>query len=71
MRTKPFRNERISTAIGELYFQGGQKSFAARFNHHFPKYEGMDGVTRPEVPKAMVAFIGTAVSGALMVVAVC
>ena len=71
MRTRPFRNERISTVIGELYFTGGPKSFATQFNHHFPKYEGMDGVTRPEVPKAMVAFVGTAVSQALLIIAVC
>ena len=67
-RTHPFRNERITTIIGELYFQGGASSFAAWFSHLFPRYEGVDGITRHEVPKPMVAFVGTAVSPSLSLI---
>jgi len=41
------------------------------FGGYFPVYEDVDGVRRPEVPKAMVAFVGTAVSLILLIIAEC
>ena len=48
--------------IGQVYFQGGAKSFSSRFDEHFPRWEHAIGVTKPEVPKGMVALVATAVS---------
>jgi Domain of unknown function (DUF6532) len=65
LRARPYRNERIITAIRDLYFGGGATSFAARFGHRFPVHPGHDGESHKEVPVAMVALVATAVSRAL------
>ena len=57
MRSKPYRNEQIITAIRELYFTGGSASFASRFKSRFPTHQGSY-----EVPMPMVALVSTAVS---------
>jgi hypothetical protein len=62
MRTKPYRNPRIISAIRDLYFSGGIYSFAYQHRAHFPMSENAQGVMVHEVPVAMVALAGTAVS---------
>lgn len=63
MRTRPYRNERIISALRELYFTGGSNSFAMRFLYLFPTYELREGADiRQEVPIPMVALVATAVS---------
>ena len=61
-RTVPYRNLRIITAIRKLYFIGGPRSFAGRFEYIFPSNQGLDGVVACEVPVPMVALVATAVS---------
>ena len=62
-QTRPYCNTRIITIIRDLYFTGGgTASFAARFRHLFPVYQGADGQSRREVPIPMVALVSTAVS---------
>src|ERR1700761_2134398 len=64
MRSKPYRNDRIISVIQELYFTdgpGGTASFATRFKHLFPTYQGPDGMVSYEVPVPMVALVATAV----------
>jgi hypothetical protein len=60
MRSRPYRNDRIITAIRALYFAGGTKSFAKQFHYLFPTYETHEGEVR-EVPIHMVALVATAV----------
>jgi hypothetical protein len=62
MRSHPYRNDHIITAIRALYFAGGAKSFAKRFRHLFPTYEVRKGEVVHEVPVHMVALVATAVS---------
>ena len=62
MRSRPYRNDRIITAIRALYFAGGAKSFAKRFRYLFPTYEAREGEFVYEVPICMVALVATAVS---------
>lgn len=62
MRSRPYRNDRIITAIRALYFAGGTKSFAKRFQYLFPTYEVREGEVVREVPVHMVALVATAVS---------
>jgi hypothetical protein len=62
MRMRPYRNDRIITIIRDLYFSGGSKSFAARFESCFTEFEERDGTTSREVPIPMVALVATAVS---------
>jgi hypothetical protein len=61
MRTKPYRNPRISGVIRDLYFSGGINSFAHRYRARFPTTEDDDGAVIREVPAAMVALVATAV----------
>jgi hypothetical protein len=62
MRSRPYRNDRIIKVIRDLYFTGGSASFAGRFHHLFPLFRDSDAVWKHEVPIAMVALVGTAVS---------
>ena len=61
-RTHPYRNKRIILALQELYFTGGDTSFAARFGHLFPVHQDCSNVLMREVPVPMVALVATAVS---------
>jgi len=61
MRTRPYRNDRIITAMRELYFTGGSNSFAMRFDGLFTRQNANSPVTR-EVPIPMVSLVATAVS---------
>lgn len=62
MRTRPYRNIRILNVIRDLFFSGGNSSFAIRFRSDFPIHQGNDGVVSREVPIPMVALVATAVS---------
>ncbi|KAI9431931.1 hypothetical protein H4582DRAFT_2084387 [Lactarius indigo] len=64
-RTRPYRNDRIITVIRELYFTGGNTSFAARFPHFFAYTESGDRENRREVPIPMVALVATALYATL------
>jgi hypothetical protein len=64
MRSRPYRNDRIITAIRALYFAGGTKSFAKQFHYLFPTYETHEGEVR-EVPIHMVALVATALYATL------
>ena len=59
----PYRNDRIITAIRDLYFTAGNTTgaFARRFQGWFPIHTNDDGVTNTEVPIPMVALVATAV----------
>ena len=61
MRSRPYRNDRIISAIRELYFTGGHTSFASRYSYLFPRCDRCDTVARLEVPIPMVALVATAV----------
>ncbi|KAF8269739.1 hypothetical protein EI94DRAFT_1724597 [Lactarius quietus] len=65
MRSRPYRNDRIINAIRALYFAGGAKSFARRFQYLFPTYEAREGDQVYEVPIPMVALVATALYAAL------
>ena len=62
MRSRPYRNKRIISAIRDLYFTGGSNTFARRFVYLFPTCEGGKGEISREVPIPMVALVATAVS---------
>jgi hypothetical protein len=62
MRTRPYRNPAIIKVIRNMYFVGGNSSFAGRHSSQFASVEDANGLTRLQVPKAMVAFVATAVS---------
>ncbi|KAI9439729.1 hypothetical protein H4582DRAFT_2075103 [Lactarius indigo] len=64
-RTRPYRNDRIITVIQDLYFTGGNTSFAARFPHFFAYTESSDRENRREVPIPMVALVATALYATL------
>ncbi|KAN0109426.1 hypothetical protein V8E52_009301, partial [Russula decolorans] len=53
MRTRPYRNIRILNVIRDLFFTGGNMSFANRFRSRFPVHQGNDGVVKREVPITM------------------
>ena len=53
---------RIINVIRDLYFTGGNRSFANRFRTEFPVHQGSDGMVLREVPIPMVALVATAVS---------
>ncbi len=59
--SQPYRSQHIINVIRDVYFTGGMSSFATCFNRSFPRYHDNLGVTRPEVPEAMVALVATAV----------
>ncbi|KAN0126122.1 hypothetical protein V8E53_015374 [Lactarius tabidus] len=65
MRSRPYRNECIISAIRDLYFTGGSASFARRFLYLFPTYEYCEGQINHEVPIPMVALVATALYAAL------
>ena len=52
----------IINVIRDLYFAGGNRSFANRFRTEFPVHQGTDGMVLREVPIPMVALVATAVS---------
>ena len=60
MRSQPYQNDRIITAIRGLYFSGGTKSFVKQFRYLFPTFEISKGEVC-EVPIHMVALVATAV----------
>jgi hypothetical protein len=62
MRTRPYRNPAFIRIIRDMYFVGGNGSFASRNLSRFASFEDANGLTRLQVPKAMVAFVATAVS---------
>ena len=62
LHSRPYRNDRIIKIIQDIYFGGGSKLFAARFDRHFPRFEERDGTMSREVPIPMVALVATAVS---------
>jgi hypothetical protein len=62
MRTRPYRNVRIVNVIRQMFFTGGNTSFANRFRSEFPIHQRNDGVVSREVPITMVALVATAVS---------
>jgi len=62
MRTHPYRNIRIINVIHNMFFTGGNSSFANRFWDRFPIHQGNNGVVSRKVPIAMVALVATAVS---------
>ncbi|KAI9447170.1 hypothetical protein BJY52DRAFT_1193540 [Lactarius psammicola] len=64
-RTRPYRNDRIISAIRDLFFTGGKTSFASRFSNLFPVYKGPEGVSIREVPVPMVALVVTALYATL------
>ncbi|KAI9436434.1 hypothetical protein H4582DRAFT_2058711 [Lactarius indigo] len=57
--------EEIIEMIRELYFTGGNTSFAARFPHFFAYTESGDRENRREVPIPMVALVATALYATL------
>jgi len=65
MRTRPYRNIRIANVIRDLFFLGGNSSFATRFRDDFPIHQGSNGVVAREVPIAMVALVATALYAAI------
>ena len=63
MRSRPYRNDQIISALRNLYFSGGTNSFARRFMYLFPTYELREGGDiKQEVLIPMVALVATAVS---------
>ncbi|KAH9979370.1 hypothetical protein BGW80DRAFT_1248727 [Lactifluus volemus] len=65
MRTRPYRNPAIIRIIRDMYFVGGNGSFASRHASRFASLEDTNGLTQLQVPKAMVAFVATAYYAAL------
>ena len=55
----------------DLYFVGGNNSFARRFYEQFPVHHNPDGREMREVPIPMVALVATAVSAAYNLPLVC
>ena len=70
MRTRPYWNIRIIGVIQDLYFIGGNNSFAHRYRAHFPTFENEQGVVQ-EVPLVMVAMVATAVSASFYMITLC
>ncbi|KAI9445639.1 hypothetical protein BJY52DRAFT_1194228 [Lactarius psammicola] len=64
-RTHPYCNDRIISAIRDLFFTGGKTSFASHFSNLFPVYKGPKGVSIREVPVPMVALVATALYATL------
>ncbi|KAN0128211.1 hypothetical protein V8E53_013977 [Lactarius tabidus] len=64
-RTRPYRNARIILVIQELFFTGGDMSFASRFDHLFPVYQDNKCMLTREVPAPMVALVATALYATL------
>ncbi|KAN0129425.1 hypothetical protein V8E53_012757 [Lactarius tabidus] len=64
-RTRPYRNARIILVIQELFFTGGDMSFASRFDHLFPVYQDNKCMLTREVPAPMVVLVATALYATL------
>ena len=63
MRSWPYQNDQIISALRNLYFTGGTNLFARRFMYLFPTYELREGGDlKQEVPIHMVALVAMAVS---------
>lgn len=58
---------RLINVIRDMFFAGGESSFATRFHSQFKISQGNDGVVAREVPVAMVALVATAVSDSLTI----
>ncbi|KAN0140484.1 hypothetical protein V8E53_001693, partial [Lactarius tabidus] len=58
-RTRPYCNARIILVIQELFFTGGDMSFASHFDHLFPVYQDNKCMLTREVPAPMVALVAT------------
>ena len=63
MRSRPYRNDWVISALRNLYLTGGTNLFARRFMYLFLTYELREGGDlKQEVPIHMVALVATAVS---------
>jgi len=62
--SKLYRNERIITVICDLFFNGGNLSYAHRFDILFLRFQGPDGVFVREMPKPMLGLVATGVRAA-------
>ena len=60
--TRPYCNKCIILVIRDLFFTGGDTSFASCFGHLFPVHQDRDCVLVHEVPVPMVALVSTVVS---------
>ena len=58
----PYRNDHIIKIVQDMYFSGGSRLFAMRFDRHFPRFEERNGMISHEVPIPMIALVATAVS---------
>ena len=65
-RSKLYRNERIVTVIRDLFFTGGNLSYAHRFDIMFPRFQGPDGVFVCEMPEPMLGLVATGVRAAYL-----
>jgi len=70
MHTRPYQNIRIIGVIWDLYFMGGNNSFAHWYRACFPTFENEQGVVQ-EVPPVMVAVVATAVSASFYMITPC
>jgi len=68
--TRPYQNIRIIGVIQDLYFMGGNNSFAHWYRACFPTFENEQGVVQ-EVPLVMVAVVATAVSASFYMITPC
>jgi hypothetical protein len=62
MGMHPYQNMQIINVIRDLYFIGGNKSFAHQFECCFSIFEDEDGEKRCKVSIGMVVLIATRVS---------
>ena len=67
MRTRPYRNDHLTTVIRDLYFSGGATSFATRFDRLFIQHNANSPVTH-EIPGPILCLVATAVSYQVLVV---
>ena len=70
MHTRPYWNIRIIGVIQDLYFMGGNNSFAHWYRACFLTFENEQGVVQ-EVPLVMVAMVATAVSASFYMITLC
>ena len=70
MCTRPYWNIRIIGVIQDLYFMGGNNSFAHQYRARFPTFKNEQGVVQ-EVPLVMVAMVATAVSASFYMITPC
>jgi hypothetical protein len=60
LRSRPYRNTIIISVIRDIFFTG-PVPFATQHRDLFPSHPGPVGEPIPEVPKAMLALVSTAV----------